>query len=599
MTRVCRFLSYLLLALPFAKAATLAQQPRFDVLAFYTEKAEPDHVQFAKDAVHFLTERANAEHFTFQATTKWGDLNQERLKNCQLVIWLNETPSDSEPRRAFERYIERGGAWLGFHAAGYNDKDTNWPWFVDFLGGAVFYINSWPPLPARIAVDDIAHPIMHGIPGNFESPANEWYVWNPSPRLNNNVRVLATLDPSNYPIGFKDVLTSADLPVVWTNTKYKMLYMNMGHGEKIFTSPVQNQLIDSAVNWLATGGQHRTTEADGVEISPTAIQVNPRTGKFYAVDTHRAVVSALSGDGHLLKRISVGKDPEAVAINPETNRIYVANNASGSVSIINGATDAVIATVNVGELPYAIAVNPGTDKAYVAKTFSNVVTVVDGTTESATFLQPSVQPDTVTVDPGLNRIYLTSYQSQEITVVDGASDQVSSIKASDHLWALAVNPESNKIYAVNAGRANVAVIDGHSRATTLANTGAIPCAVVVDSTLGRVFVANYGSGTVTVMDAATGSVLAILNVSPHPQALTADSADHKVYVVSPREGTTTILDSAANAVLATVKTGKAPFAIAVNSKTHKAVTVGIEGELTVIDGTTLKTSSPASPDSQP
>jgi type 1 glutamine amidotransferase len=45
-------------------------------------------------------------------------------------------------------------------------------------------------------------------------------------------------------------LTDGDIPVVWTNTQYKMLYMNMGHGDKIFTSPVQNTLIENATAWL-------------------------------------------------------------------------------------------------------------------------------------------------------------------------------------------------------------------------------------------------------------------------------------------------------------------------------------------------------------
>ena len=147
--------------------------------------------------------------------------------------------------------MEHGGAWLGFHAAGYNDKDTNWPWFVDFLGGAVFHINSWPPLPARITVDDRSHPIAASLPDAFESPANEWYVWKPSPRLNKDVKVLATFDAANYPLGLKDVLTSGDLPVVWTNTKYKMLYMNMGHGDKIFTSPTlePTSSITPSIGW--------------------------------------------------------------------------------------------------------------------------------------------------------------------------------------------------------------------------------------------------------------------------------------------------------------------------------------------------------------
>ena len=68
--------------------------------------------------------------------------------------------------------------------------------------------------------------------------------------MNKDVKVLLTLSPSNYPIGLKDVITSGNVPVVWTNTQYKMLYVNMGHGDKIFTSPIQNRLIENALLWL-------------------------------------------------------------------------------------------------------------------------------------------------------------------------------------------------------------------------------------------------------------------------------------------------------------------------------------------------------------
>jgi type 1 glutamine amidotransferase len=55
----------------------------------------------------------------------------------------------------------------------------------------------------------------------------------------------------NYPLGLKDIIRGGDLPVVWTNTKYKMIYMNMGHGDKIFTSPTQNFLFEDSLLWLA------------------------------------------------------------------------------------------------------------------------------------------------------------------------------------------------------------------------------------------------------------------------------------------------------------------------------------------------------------
>jgi type 1 glutamine amidotransferase len=42
-----------------------------------------------------------------------------------------------------------------------------------------------------------------------------------------------------------------DVPVVWTNTNFKMLYMNMGHGDKVFTSPLQNKPFENAILWLS------------------------------------------------------------------------------------------------------------------------------------------------------------------------------------------------------------------------------------------------------------------------------------------------------------------------------------------------------------
>lgn len=249
-----RFLLTLLFsaAAVLSPAAALAQQHSFRVLAFYTAKGEPDHIAFAQQALPFFAELARKHNFYFESTTQWEALNAEKLKGFDLVLWLNDFPVKAEQRAAFHDYMTHGGAWLGFHVSAYNDESTHWPWFVDFIGGGVFYGNNWPPLPARLLVDDRSHPVTNRLPDTFVSPANEWYIWKPSPRLNKHVKVLLTLDPKNYPIGLKDTITRGDLPVVWTNTAYRMIYMNMGHGDKIFTSPDQNKLFEDAILWLAT-----------------------------------------------------------------------------------------------------------------------------------------------------------------------------------------------------------------------------------------------------------------------------------------------------------------------------------------------------------
>ncbi|MDB4921748.1 ThuA domain-containing protein [Mucilaginibacter sp.] len=240
-----------LIVLLILQTLTFAQVPKFKALALFSTNVESDHVDFAIDAMKFYSKMATEKGFVFDTTSRWEDLNDEKLKNYQVVIWLNEFPHNQAQRSAFEKFMANGGAWLGFHVSGYNDKYTKWPWFVSFLG-ATFYNNNWPPLPAKMIVDDNTHPATKRLPKNYTAPINEWYGWKPNPRDNKDIKILVTLDPANYPLGKKNIIHDGDIPVVWTNTKYKMIYMNMGHGDKNFTSDVQNQMFEDAIMWLGT-----------------------------------------------------------------------------------------------------------------------------------------------------------------------------------------------------------------------------------------------------------------------------------------------------------------------------------------------------------
>jgi type 1 glutamine amidotransferase len=224
--------------------------PRFKVLAFYSTTVEKAHVDFANDAIAFFKELTVGNGFVFDTTSNMADLNDKKIKDYQLLMWINDFPHTDKERAAFEKYMNNGGGWLGFHVAGYNDKTTQWPWFVNFLGGAVFYNNNWPPLPAKLTVDDTSHPVTKAIPSTFISPVGEWYQWKPGPRENKKVKVLVSLSPENFPLGIKDIIAGGDMPVVWTNTDYRMIYLNMGHGPHIFSDATQNKLIINAFRWV-------------------------------------------------------------------------------------------------------------------------------------------------------------------------------------------------------------------------------------------------------------------------------------------------------------------------------------------------------------
>lgn len=225
--------------------------PRFRMLVYANEQVEEAHRQFAHDAIRFFRDMTIGDGLVVDVTTDAADINDEKLRTYHLFVCLNDNPGHTqEQREAFRRYMERGGAWLGFHAAGYNDRSTNWPWYLDFLGGGVFHRNNWPPQSAKLVVDDKQHPVTKAMPDTYMAPMNEWYQWKPSPRENEKVKVLVTLSPENYPLGFKDTVPDGDLPVVWTNTDFNMLYINMGHGPRTFVDPTQNYLIYNAIRWL-------------------------------------------------------------------------------------------------------------------------------------------------------------------------------------------------------------------------------------------------------------------------------------------------------------------------------------------------------------
>lgn len=46
-------------------------------------------------------------------------------------------------------------------------------------------------------------------------------------------------------------LLSGHLPVVWTKRKYKMLYVNMGHGDKVMSTPEMRTIFESALLCLS------------------------------------------------------------------------------------------------------------------------------------------------------------------------------------------------------------------------------------------------------------------------------------------------------------------------------------------------------------
>ena len=246
----------------------------FKVIAFYTAKNDQAHIRFVHEANRWFTEISAKHRFSYMATNDWNKLNPDTLLYYQVVIFLDTRPESPDQRKAFHDYMEKGGAFMGFHFSAFaltpSTFPQNWDWYHNqFLGSGEYKSNTWRPTSAILKVEDRNHPVTKHLPAKFKSQPNEWYAWKNDLRANPDIKVLLSVDSSSFPLGTgpkpHEIWYSGDYPVVWTNKHYRMIYINMGHNDIdyehqtnkelsfTFTNKIQNRLIIDALMWLGTG----------------------------------------------------------------------------------------------------------------------------------------------------------------------------------------------------------------------------------------------------------------------------------------------------------------------------------------------------------
>ena len=176
---------------------------------------------------------------------------------------------------------------------------------------------------------------------------------------------------------------------------------------------------------------------------------------------------------------------------PDGSKVYVASGGgdiNNTVSVIDTATNTVIATIPVGNLPIGVAVTPDGSKVYVTNAISNTVSVIATATNTVI----------ATIPVGLF-----------------------------YPWGIVVTPDGSKVYVAMDGStgscpfacSNVVVIATATN-TVIATIGVPsgPAGVAVTPDGSKVFVANQSGGNVSVIDTATNIVTTTIPVGDNPIA---------------------------------------------------------------------------------
>jgi YVTN family beta-propeller protein len=330
------------------------------------------------------------------------------------------------------------------------------------------------------------------------------------------------------------------------------------------------------VSFPAVLSAQNFTVSIAVAGTPGAIAVDPVTGQIYVANAGSGSVSVIAGSTEaVVATIPVGTTPTAIAVDSLTNTIYVANSGSGNVSVINGATNTVVATVTVGTSPSAIAVDPLASVVYVANSGTNNLSVIPEATNAVSATVPTgTNPVAVAVNPQKHMIYVANKGSGSVSVISGASNAVSAtVAAGTNPVSVAVNPLTNQIYVANNGSNNVTLIAGATNATTtVADPNALgPVAVAVNSVTGNAYVANSASNNVT--EIATGTNATTTITDPHataPSAVAVNLTTNQIYVANGGSNDITAITGTSNVTTTLSDPGaRNPAAIAVNPATHQ------------------------------
>jgi len=153
-------------------------------------------------------------------------------------------------------------------------------------------------------------------------------------------------------------------------------------------------------------------------------------------------------------------EPWGIAYDPSNGYIYVANYGSGTVSVINGKNNTVIATIPVGSDPMGVAYDSSNGYIYVANWYSGTVSVINGTTVIANILVvkgPEEGPGEVAYDPSNGYIYVTIYGSNLVSVINGTT-VIANIPVGIGPWGIAYDPSNGYIYVANYNSGTVSII---------------------------------------------------------------------------------------------------------------------------------------------
>jgi type 1 glutamine amidotransferase len=292
--------------------------------------------------------------------------NDQDLSKYRVVAFLNTTGEVLNPTQqaAFERFIRRGGGFVGIHSA--TDTEYEWPWYGKLVGA---YFHSHPAIQsAVIARVDVTHASTRSLPLEWNR-SDEWYNFRQS--LDPTVKVLLTLDENSYSGGNM----GDGHPLSWSH-EYdggRAWYTAMGHTVETYTEPQFLAHILGGIMWSAKA---EVSDIEQVNVRSGYVVISPDSN---SAPPNATLTYGLWNNGSLLSECSLTNQPLTVDASMFVETL-VDNGRNLGVAVTNPWDNANTITITLRSVngssqgsPVALALQPRQQIAkFVTELFSDV-----------------------------------------------------------------------------------------------------------------------------------------------------------------------------------------------------------------------------------
>ncbi|WP_316843180.1 gliding motility-associated C-terminal domain-containing protein [Pedobacter psychrodurus] len=310
-------------------------------------------------------------------------------------------------------------------------------------------------------------------------------------------------------------------------------------------------------NQTVTGGQNTTPITFPAECIFNWTNNNPSIGLAVSGTGNIPSFTAVN-NGNAPVIATITATPQAAA-----SFAYISDDM-GQLSVINLATNTVVARVPVGVSSMAVVVNNANNRIYVANQQSHSVSVINSITNTiVTTIDFGVgEPSGLTLSPDGSKLYVTDYnQYVNLLRVINTTDNsvITSIPIGNNSWGVVVSPDGRFVYTVSAGDGTITVINTQTNSVMATiSLGQAPFNICISADGKFLYVTNYGSNMVSVINTQTNVVSATINTGQGPSDLALSLDGSRLYVSNSVANTVSVINTSNNSEITTINTGINP-----------------------------------------